>query len=319
MASRLQSTALVFPGQGSQAVGMGKALYETFSAAREVFEEVDEALQQKLSHILFEGSEEALTATENTQPAIMACSMAALRVLERETGLNVADVRCVAGHSLGEYGALCAAGSLSLADTAKLLRIRGRAMQQAVSAGTGMMAAILGLDKEVVEAICAESEANTGAVVQLANHNGAAQSVISGDVAGVETAMALAKEKGAKRTLALAVSAPFHCRLMQPAAEAMQHALAEAKVNVPVVPLIANVTADCVNTPEEIRRLLVAQVTGMVRWVESVERMATLSVTHTLELGHGNVLTGLIKRIVADMTTANVGSPEDIETYARAA
>ena len=311
--------ALVFPGQGSQGVGMGKALFEAFAVGREVFQEVDEALGQKLTTIMFEGPEEALTATENTQPAIMACGIAALRVLEREAGLDVKAMRCVAGHSLGEYTALCAAGSLSLTDTAKLLRIRGSAMQAAVPAGKGAMAAILGPDIAAVRAFVAEAAEQSGGVVEIANHNGAAQIVISGELAAVEAAMAIAKDKGAKRAVLLAVSAPFHCSLMQPAAEAMRAALAEAKVTAPVVPVIANVTADAVNTPDDIRRLLVEQVTGVVRWVESVEKMAALGVTGAIELGHGNVLAGLIKRVVPDMAVTSVGAPGDLDGYAKAA
>lgn len=311
--------ALVFPGQGSQAVGMGKALFDAFASAREVFAEVDDALNKKLSAILFDGPEEALTATENTQPAIMACGIAALRVLEREAGLDVKNYTCVAGHSLGEYTALCAVGSISLRDTAKLLRIRGSAMQAAVPAGKGAMAAILGPDIEAVRAIVAEAAAQSGGVVEIANHNGAAQIVISGEVAAVELAMAIAKERGAKRAVPLAVSAPFHCSLMQPAADAMREALAAAKVTAPVVPVIANVIADVVTNPDEVRRLLVEQVTGVVRWVESVERMAGLGVTSALELGHGNVLSGLIKRIVPDMVTSTVGAPADLDGFAKVA
>lgn len=313
------SKALVFPGQGSQVVGMGKALAEAFPVAREVFQEVDEALSQKLSAIMFEGPEEALTATENTQPAIMACSIAALRVLEREAGLDVKQAAYVAGHSLGEYSALCAAGALSLSDCATLLRIRGNAMQEAVPAGKGAMAAILGPDIAVVREIVAEAAKQSGGVVEVANHNGAAQVVISGTKESVENAMEVAKNRGAKRAVLLAVSAPFHCSLMQPAAEKMQAALASAKVTAPVVPVIANVTADAVSTPDDIRRLLVEQVTGMVRWVESIERMAALGVTQAIEIGHGNVLSGLIKRIVPDMAVSNVGTPADLETYAKAA
>lgn len=311
--------ALVFPGQGSQAVGMGKALFDAFPAAREVFQEVDEALGQKLSALCFEGPDDALTATENTQPAIMACGIAALRVLEREAGFDVKAMRCVAGHSLGEYTALCAAGSLSLADTAKLLRIRGSAMQAAVPAGKGAMAAILGPDIAVVREIVATAAAQSGGTVEVANHNGAAQIVISGEAAAVDAAMALAKDNGAKRAVLLAVSAPFHSSLMRPAADAMREALAAAKVTAPVVPVIANVTADAVSNPDDIRRLLVEQVTGMVRWVESVERMAALGVTSAIELGHGNVLAGLIKRIVPDMAVTNVGVPADLDTYSKAA
>ncbi len=313
------SKALVFPGQGSQAVGMGKALSDSFAVAREVFQEVDEALGQKLSAIMFEGPEDALNATENTQPAIMACSIAALRVMEKEAGLDVAKMICVAGHSLGEYSALCAAGSLSLADCAKLLRIRGSAMQQAVPMGKGAMAALIGPDMAVVKEVVAEAAKQSGGVVEVANHNGAAQIVISGEVAAVEAAMEIAKGRGAKRAVKLAVSAPFHCSLMQPAADRMKDALGAVRVNVPVVPLIANVTAEPVSEPDAIRALLVQQVTGMVRWVESVERMAVMNVVQAIEVGHGNVLAGLIKRIVPDMAVVNVGGPADMESYAKAA
>lgn len=312
------SQALVFPGQGSQALGMGKALAENFPVAKQVFAEVDDALSQKLSSIMWDGTDEALGATENTQPAIMAVSVAAYRVMQREMGLDVAQAICVAGHSLGEYSALCAAGSLSLRDCATLLRIRGSAMQAAVPKGLGAMAAIIGPEMALVREIVAEASKG-GEVVEIANHNSQVQVVISGSAKGVEQAMAIAKEKGAKRALLLNVSAPFHCSLMTPAAERMQEALAEAAIMAPKAPLIANVTAEPTSDPEAIRRQLVQQVTGMVRWVESVERMAVMNVTRALELGQGNVLAGLIKRIAPDIAVVSVGSPADIESYSKAA
>jgi [acyl-carrier-protein] S-malonyltransferase len=310
--------AFVFPGQGSQAVGMGRALKEAFPAAAAVFAEVDEALSQKLSTILFEGPEDALTLTENAQPAIMACGIAALRVMQKETGLDVTTAVCVAGHSLGEYTALCAAGAISLAECAKLLRIRGNAMQQAVPAGDGAMAAILGLEIAPVRAIV-EGIVQNGGLLDIANHNGTQQIVISGKLDAVNRAMELAKEKGAKRAVPLSVSAPFHCRLMEPAARKMEEALAMVTIKAPLVPLVANVTAQETQDPEAIRRLLVQQVTGMVRWVESVERMSALGATQFIELGHGNVLAGLIKRIAPEATTISVGGPEEMEKFARAA
>lgn len=315
------ATALVFPGQGSQAIGMGKALFDNFAVARAVFSEVDETLSQSLSKIAFEGPDDALIATENAQPAIMACSIAALRVLETEAGLDVARVMCVAGHSLGEYSALCAARAISLADCAKLLRIRGAAMQAAVPAGMGAMAAILGLDIAAVRTLVADITASlpNGQSLDIANHNGAAQIVISGTTTAIEVAMERAKTIGAKRAVLLAVSAPFHSKLMAPAAETMRRALADTQVQVPVVPLIANVTADLVSDPDAIRRLLVEQVTGMVRFVESVEKMAALGVTHATEIGHGNVLSGLIKRIASDIVVVNVGTPQEVASLARAA
>lgn len=312
------SQALVFPGQGSQALGMGKALAENFPVAKQVFAEVDDALSQKLSSIMWDGTEEELGATENTQPAIMAASVAAYRVMQREMGLDVSHSICVAGHSLGEYSALCAAGSLTLSDCAKLLRIRGSAMQAAVPKGLGAMAALIGPEMALVKEIVAEA-GKGGEVVEIANHNSQVQVVISGSAKGVEQAMAIAKEKGAKRALLLNVSAPFHCSLMTPAAERMQEALAEAAIMAPKAPLIANVTAEPTSDPEAIRRQLVQQVTGMVRWVESVERMAVMNVRQAIELGQGNVLAGLIKRIVPDISVVSVGSPADMESYSKAA
>lgn len=305
------TAAFTFPGQGSQTVGMGKALADAFPAAKAVFDEVDAALGEKLTAIIWDGPAETLQLTENTQPALMAVSIAALRVLETEAGLSVArDAAFVAGHSLGEYSALAAAGSLSLADTARLLRTRGLAMQKAVPVGEGAMAALLGLDYEVAVAVA--DEAAQGQVCEAANDNSDGQVVVSGDKAAVDRAVEIAKAKGARRAMLLAVSAPFHCRLMQPAADAMAEALARVTINKPVAPVIANVIAAPVNDPVTIRKLLVKQVTGTVRWRESVAYMAAQGVTHFLEVGPGKVLTGLIKRIAKDAAGVAVGGPGDI-------
>jgi [acyl-carrier-protein] S-malonyltransferase len=309
------TTALVFPGQGSQTVGMGKALAEAFPAAREVFERVDAALGESLSKVIFEGPDAALTLTANAQPALMATSLAALRALESEAGLDVArDAAFVAGHSLGEYSALCAAGALTLEDTARLLRIRGAAMQQAVPVGEGAMAAILGLELDAVTAIAVEA-AKDGGVCQAANDNGGGQVVISGAKVAVERAMAIAKAKGAKRALPLPVSAPFHSALMQPAAFAMAAALAATTILEPKVPLVANVIAGPLSDPEAIRAGLVSQVTGAVRWRESVQFMAAQGVDRFIEIGAGKVLAGLVKRIAANASAASVGTPADVEAY----
>ncbi len=303
--------ALVFPGQGSQAVGMGAELANTHAAARHVLAEVDDALGEKLSQIMAEGPNETLTLTENAQPALLAVSMAVLRVLE-EQGFHLADgARFVAGHSLGEYSALCAAGALSIADGARLLRIRGRAMQAAVPVGQGAMAALLGVGKEVAEKLAAE--AAQGEVCQLANDNEPAQAVISGSKTAVERAAQLAKAHGVRRFMLLNVSAPFHCALMQPAADAMAAALAAITVNRPAVPVVANVTAAPVSEPEEIKRLLVAQVTGTVRWRECVLTMAEQGVTDLVEVGSGKVLAGLAKRIVPSLNAISVGAPAEID------
>ena len=309
--------AFIFPGQGSQAVGMGSDLAAAFAAAREVFEEVDEALKQKLSRLMFEGPAEQLTLTENTQPALMAHSLAVLRVLEQEGGFKLADrAVVVAGHSLGEYSALAAAGSFTPAQAGVLLRLRGQAMQKAVPAGVGAMAALLGADMELASAICAEAaEGPEGReVVETANDNGGGQVVISGHKAAVERAMAIAKAKGVRRAVLLPVSAPFHCALMAPAAEAMAEALAATPPRPPAIPVVANVTAAKVTDPAEIVRLLVAQVTATVRWRESVQTMTALGVDSFIELGAGRVLAGLVKRIVPDAATISVGSPAEIET-----
>jgi [acyl-carrier-protein] S-malonyltransferase len=290
---------------------MGKALAEAFPAARAVFDEVDSALGEKLSTVIWEGPAEALQLTENTQPALMAMSLATLRVLETEAGIDLSrDAAFVAGHSLGEYSALAAAGSLSIADTARLLRIRGTAMQKATPVGVGAMAALLGLDYETAVAVA--DEAAQGQVCQAANDNGGGQVVVSGGKAAVERAVEIAKAKGAKRAMLLQVSAPFHCRLMQPAADAMAEALAKVTVNKPVVPVVANILAAPVSDPDQIRKLLVEQVTGTVRWRESVAYMAAHGVTHFLEIGSGKVLTGLVKRIADGAIGVAVGGPGDI-------
>ncbi|MAM09906.1 MAG: [acyl-carrier-protein] S-malonyltransferase [Rhizobiaceae bacterium] len=305
------TVAFTFPGQGSQSVGMGKSLADEFTAARLVFEEVDDALGEKLSRTIWEGPEDQLQLTANTQPALMAVSLAAIRVLEAE-GLDLkADISYVAGHSLGEYSALCAAGTFSLADTARLLRIRGNAMQKAVPVGKGAMAAIIGLAFEDVEAVC--KEASSAGVCEIANDNGGGQVVISGEKAGVEKGVALATDKGAKRALLLPVSAPFHSSLMAPAADAMEEALAEVRKGVPAVPVVANVCAEPVSDPEEIARLLVAQVTGRVRWRETVSWFAANQVETLYEIGAGKVLTGLARRIDRSVNGIAVGGPDDID------
>jgi [acyl-carrier-protein] S-malonyltransferase len=305
------SIALVFPGQGSQAVGMGRALAENFPAARQAFDEIDAALGEKLTTVMWQGPAETLTLTENAQPALLAVSVAALRVLESEAGFDVErEAAYVAGHSLGEYSALAAAGSLDPADAARLVRIRGRAMQQAVPVGVGAMAALLGLEFDAVAAIAAE--AAQGQVCQAANDNGGGQVVVSGDRAAVERAVELAKARGARRAMMLTVSAPFHCALMQPAADAMAQALASTQVRAPKVPVVANVLARPVSDPNEIVRSLVAQVTGTVRWRESVAFMAQAGVKAFYEVGAGKVLSGLVKRIADGATGVAVGTPDDI-------
>ncbi|PZA12214.1 [acyl-carrier-protein] S-malonyltransferase [Rhodopseudomonas palustris] len=305
------TAAFTFPGQGSQAVGMGKALADAFPAARAVFDEVDAALGEKLTAIIWEGPAETLQLTENAQPALMAVSLATMRVLETEAGLSVGkDAAFVAGHSLGEYSALAAAGSLSVSDTARLLRIRGQAMQKAVPVGVGAMAALLGLDYDTAVAVAAE--AAQGQVCQAANDNGGGQVVVSGHKDAVERAVEIAKGKGAKRAMLLPVSAPFHCSLMQPAAEAMAEALAGVTINAPAAPLVANVLASPITDPDEIRRRLVEQVTGTVRWRESVAFMASQGVGQFLEIGAGKVLSGLVKRIADGATGISVGGPNDI-------
>ena len=303
--------AFTFPGQGSQAVGMGKELADAFPEARRVFDEVDEALGEKLSTLMWEGPEDTLTLTANAQPALMAVSMAAIRALEAR-GFTLKDkVSYVAGHSLGEYSALAAAGTFSIGDTARLLRIRGNAMQAAVPAGVGAMAAIIGLEEPDVAAACLE--AAQGSVCQIANDNGGGQLVISGEKVAVERAAALCTEKGAKRALMLQVSAPFHSALMTPAADAMREALAKVAKNVPVVPVVANVVVQPVSDPDEIARRLVEQVTGRVRWRETVEWFGKNGVTTLYEVGSGKVLSGLARRIDRNIATANIGTPAEVE------
>jgi [acyl-carrier-protein] S-malonyltransferase len=303
------SIAFVFPGQGAQAIGMGQALAEAYPAARAVFDEVDEALGEKLSDTIWNGDIETLTLTENAQPALMATSLAAMAALEAE-GIGLDRAAFVAGHSLGEYSALCAAGALSLADTARLLRIRGRAMQEAVPVGEGAMAAVLGLDAATAEQVA--EKAAQGDVCQLANENDPTQNVLSGSKAAIDRAVGLAKDAGAKRALPLPVSAPFHCALMQPAADRMAQALDDVTMTQPQVPLVANVLAEAVQDADRIRSLLVEQVTGRVRWRSSVEWMAAQGVTEFWEIGAGKALSGMIRRIAKDSTLRAVGTPEDV-------
>ena len=308
------SMALVFPGQGSQAVGMGKRLAEEFAAARTVFEEVDAALGEKLSATMWEGPGDKLTLTENAQPALMAVSLAALRALEAEAGFDLTrDAAFVAGHSLGEYSALAAAQSLTVADAARLLRIRGRAMQKAVPVGVGAMAALVGTTLDQAKAVAAEV-ADTG-VCAAANDNGGGQVVLSGAKSAVERAVEIAKERGVKRAMILPVSAPFHCLLMQPAADVMAEALSQVEVRRPRVPLVANVLAEPISDPPAIVRALTQQVTDTVRWRESVLFMVSAGVTVFYEVGAGRVLTGLIRRIAEGATASTVGAPDDIAAF----
>ncbi|OUS35608.1 [acyl-carrier-protein] S-malonyltransferase [Rhodobacterales bacterium 56_14_T64] len=310
------TTAFVFPGQGAQTIGMGKALADAYPAARAVFDEVDAALGENLSNLIWEGDIDALTLTQNAQPALMATSVAAIRALETE-GVTLDKAAFVAGHSLGEYSALAAVGAISLADTARLLRTRGQAMQSAVPVGVGAMAALLGLDFEAVKEVAAEAAAE-GEVVQAANDNDPTQVVVSGHKAAVERAAEIAKGRGARRAVMLPVSAPFHCALMQPAAEVMAEALAAVTINAPAVPLIANVRADVVTDPAEIRALLVEQVTGSVRWRESVQVMAAKGVTEFWEIGAGKALSGMIRKIDRSLTSRQVGTPDDVKAAAQA-
>lgn len=310
----MTSYAFTFPGQGSQAVGMGKDLASAYAEARAVFQEVDEALGQRLSAVMFEGPEDILRLTENAQPALMAVSMAVLRVLESKGVRLVDHASYVAGHSLGEYSALCAAGTFSLSDAARLLKTRGQAMQKAVPVGHGAMAALLGLDLPTAREVAAE--AAQGDVCDVANDNAPGQVVVSGATPAVERAVEIAKGKGAKLALLLPVSAPFHCSLMQPAADAMAAALAEVTMNPPVVPVVANVLAAPISDPAEIRQRLVEQVTGVVRWTESVTWLTGQGgVTNLVELGTGKVLTGLAKRINPEAAAAAVGTPSDIDSF----
>lgn len=307
-------TAFIFPGQGSQAVGMGKALADNFPAAKAVFEEVDAALGDSLTKVMWEGPSDELTLTANAQPALMAVSIAALRVLESEAGLDLArEAAFVAGHSLGEYSALAAAGALTVTEAARLLRIRGRAMQDAVPVGQGAMAALLGLDYDQAVAVAAEAAGDD--VCEAANDNAPGQVVVSGTKAAVERAILIAKERGALKAVLLPVSAPFHCRLMGPAAEAMEVALSGSTVMTPRVPLVANVRASPVTDPAEIVRLLVEQVTGTVRWRESVIYMAGAGVTRVVEVGAGRVLCGLVKRIDKQIAASAVGTPDDVAAF----
>ena len=317
MVPLMSVNAFIFPGQGSQSVGMGRDLAAAFAAAREVFEEVDETLRHKLSKLMFEGPAEELTLTENAQPALLAHSMAVLRVLEREGGWRLADkAAVVAGHSLGEYSALAAAGAFTVGEAARLLRLRGQAMQKAVSPGAGAMAALLGVELDQAGEICAAAaEGPEGReVVEIANDNGGGQVVISGHRAAIERALDVAKARGVRRAMLLPVSAPFHCALMAPAADVMAEALAEAALRPPVVPVIANVSAAKVTEPAAIRALLVRQVTATVRWRESVAAMMALGVDSFAELGAGKVLAGLVRRIAPDAAAASAGTPAEIET-----
>ena len=306
--------AFVFPGQGSQTVGMGKELADAFPAAKAVFNEVDDTLGQNLSSIMFKGPDEDLVLTENTQPALLACSIAVLRVLESEGGFKIADHgQFVAGHSLGEYSALCAAGTFSLSDAAKLVKIRGKAMQIAVPVGEGAMAALMGLEALDAEAVA--EEAAQGDVCDFANDNASGQVVVSGTRAAVERAVVIAKEHGAKRALLLPVSAPFHCAMMQPAADVMAGALGDTQMNDPIIPLIANVTAQEVTTANEARKLLIKQVCGRVRWREGALYMKSQGVSELVEIGHGKVLSGMAKRIDKELSGLAIGSAETIEEF----
>lgn len=304
--------AFIFPGQGSQFIGMGKDLADAYPTARLTFEEINDALNQNLTKIMWEGPESDINLTENTQPALMAVSMAVMNVLTKDAGIALPNVAAfVAGHSLGEYSALTAAGSFTLEDTARLLKLRGQSMQEAVPVGQGAMAAILGLDFEAVKAIAIESSHSE--ICEAANDNAPGQVVISGHKAAVEAAMALATERGAKRALALPVSAPFHCQLMAPAADKMRVALGKTDIRPPVVPVVANVTANAITAPDQIRDLLVEQITGRVRWRESVTWMKEQGVNEMMEIGAGKVLSGLVKRIEADVTGSSVGTPAQID------
>ncbi len=309
------SRAFVFPGQGAQTIGMGQALAAAYPAARAVFDEVDEALGEALSALIWEGEQDQLTLTQNAQPALMATSLAAMRALEAE-GVTLDKASFVAGHSLGEYSALAAAGAISVADTARLLRTRGEAMQKAVPVGVGAMAAVLGLDLEAVRQLA--EDAAQGEICQAANDNDPGQVVISGHAGAVQRAAEMAKERGAKRAMLLPVSAPFHCALMEPAAEVMERALGEVEITAPSVPLVANVVAEAVTDPAGIRALLVQQVTGSVRWRESVQYMAAQGVSEIWEIGAGKALSGMVRRIDREVATGAVGTPDDVKAAAEA-
>ena len=312
--------AFTFPGQGSQAVGMGKDLAEAFGAAREVFEEIDDALSDKLSKLMFEGPIEDLTLTQNAQPAIMGVSLAVVRVLKQEFGVDIASAaQFVAGHSLGEYSALAAADAIDLTTTARLLRRRGEAMQRAVPVGEGAMSALLGIEPDQAAKVTAEAveKLGSGAVCAVANDNGGGQVVISGSAEAVKTAGELAVEQGAKRAMPLPVSAPFHCSLMQPAADEMAEALEQVTIAPPKVPVIANVTVEPVSDPAQIQALLVEQVTAMVRWRETISFLKPNGVETAVEVGAGKILTGMAKRIDRELTLVNVGTPDQIEDFAK--
>lgn len=316
----MMKTALVFPGQGSQAIGMGRDLYDNFEIARQTFEEIDEALGEKLSAIIFEGNEQDLNLTENTQPALLAVSMAIINVLTREFGIKLPDIAsCVAGHSLGEYSALTAVGAIELSQTAKLVRLRGKAMQTAVPVGVGSMAAIIGLDSETVEQLVTkainESDTEFDTVCQSANDNSVGQIVISGHCAAIDTAVRIASDMGAKKAVKLPVSAPFHCTLMAPAAQVMGEALADVNIRPPCLPVYANVTANAVTDPNEIRSLLVSQITGKVRWRESIINMKNDGIERAIEIGAGKVLSGLIRRIDREIETSNIENTEQLQQF----
>ncbi|MFK7937902.1 MAG: ACP S-malonyltransferase [Roseovarius sp.] len=308
------SRAFIFPGQGAQTIGMGRALADAYPAAKAIFDEVDDALGEALSALIWAGEQDTLTLTQNAQPALMATSLAAMRALEAE-GVSITDAAFVAGHSLGEYSALAAAGSISVADTARLLRIRGTAMQKAVPVGEGAMAAVLGLDLDAVRDV-AEAAAQ-GEVCQAANDNDPGQVVVSGAAAAVARAVDIAKEKGAKRAMLLPVSAPFHCAMMQPAADAMAQALSDVTIKAPAVPVVANVRAEAVTDPDTLRALLVEQVTGAVRWRESVAYMGDQGVSETYEIGAGKALSGMVRRINRDIAVNAVGTPDDVAAAAQ--
>ena len=308
------SAAFIFPGQGSQSVGMGKPLAQAFAPARQVFAEVDAALDQKLTRIIWEGPAEELILTENAQPALMAMSLAVMRVLEAEAGVDLArDAAFVAGHSLGEYSALAASGALSISEAARLVRLRGRAMQESVPVGIGAMAALIGLEFD--QAVAVAEQASEGEVCQAANDNGGAQVVVSGHRAAVERAVEIARKNGARRATMLSVSAPFHCALMQPAADVMSAALAQVSIKPPLVPVVANVSATPLRDPAEIVRALIAQVTGTVRWRESVRVMAAAGVSKFYEVGAGKVLSGLVRRIAQGAQITSIGTPEEVGSF----